>query len=132
MNIVHVNFDIFLFFRILCICILRTNCKDWCEENSERYKNQTKVFCLFFFFFFIFIKLFSSHDKYIRYLIEITKVWKVNQNQTKPLISGRPVNLKTPSLGRKKFEFYGDLVYEFRKIIGKNDFPNHFKKISSL
>ena len=26
-------------------------------------------------------------------------------------------------------EFYGDLVYKFRKIIGKNDFPYHFKKI---
>ena len=26
-------------------------------------------------------------------------------------------------------EFYGDLVYKFRKIIGKNDFPDHFKKI---
>ena len=26
-------------------------------------------------------------------------------------------------------EFYGDLVYKFKKIIGKNDFPYHFKKI---
>ena len=26
-------------------------------------------------------------------------------------------------------EFYGDLVYKFRKVIGKNDFPYHFKKI---
>ena len=26
-------------------------------------------------------------------------------------------------------EFYGDLVYKFRKIIGKNGFPYHFKKI---
>ena len=26
-------------------------------------------------------------------------------------------------------EFYGDLVYKFRKIIGKIDFPYHFKKI---
>ena len=26
-------------------------------------------------------------------------------------------------------EFYGDLVYKFSKIIGKNDFPYHFKKI---
>ena len=25
-------------------------------------------------------------------------------------------------------EFYGVLVYTFRKIIGKNDFPSHFKK----
>ena len=27
-------------------------------------------------------------------------------------------------------EFYGDLVYKFRKIIANNDFPYHFKKIS--
>ena len=26
-------------------------------------------------------------------------------------------------------EFYGDLVYKFRKIIGENHFPYHFKKI---
>ena len=26
-------------------------------------------------------------------------------------------------------EFYGDLVYKFRKIISKSDFPYHFKKI---
>ena len=26
-------------------------------------------------------------------------------------------------------EFYGDLVYKFKKIIGKNYFPYHFKKI---
>ena len=26
-------------------------------------------------------------------------------------------------------EFYGDLLYKFRKIIGKNDFIYHFKKI---
>ena len=31
--------------------------------------------------------------------------------------------------GLSEPEFYGDLVYKFRKIIGKNDFSNHFKKI---
>ena len=31
--------------------------------------------------------------------------------------------------GLSEPEFYGDLMYKFRKIIGKNDFPNHFKKI---
>ena len=29
--------------------------------------------------------------------------------------------------GLSEPEFYGDLVYKFRKIIGKNDFPYHFK-----
>ena len=40
------------------------------------------------------------------------------------------VGLKTLLLqGLSESEFYGDLVYKFRKIIGKNDFPYHFKKI---
>ena len=41
------------------------------------------------------------------------------------------VGLKTLLLqGLSEPEFYGDLVYTFRKIIGKNDFPYHFKKIN--
>ena len=40
------------------------------------------------------------------------------------------VGLKTLLLqGLSEPESYGDLVYKFRKIIGKNDFPYHFKKI---
>ena len=40
------------------------------------------------------------------------------------------VGLKTLLLlGLLEPEFYGDFVYKFRKIIGKNDFPFHFKKI---
>ena len=35
------------------------------------------------------------------------------------------INKKSLSI----WTFYGDLVYKFRKIIGKNDFPDHFKKI---
>ena len=34
-----------------------------------------------------------------------------------------PIALRGPA------EFYGKLVYKFRKIIGKNDFSYHFKKI---
>ena len=41
------------------------------------------------------------------------------------------VGLKTLLLqGLSEPEFYGDLVYKFRKIIGKYDFPHHFKKIN--
>ena len=41
------------------------------------------------------------------------------------------VRFKTLLLqGLSEPEFYGDLVYKFRKIIGKNDFSHHFKKIS--
>ena len=40
------------------------------------------------------------------------------------------VGLKTLLLqGLSEPEFYGDLVYKFRKIIGKNGFSYHFKKI---
>ena len=40
------------------------------------------------------------------------------------------VGLKTRLLaGLLEPEFYGDLMYKFRKIIGRNDFPYHFKKI---
>ena len=40
------------------------------------------------------------------------------------------VGLKTLLLeGLSEPEFYGGLVYKFRKIISKNDFPYHFKKI---
>ena len=31
--------------------------------------------------------------------------------------------------GLSEPEFNGDLVYKFRKIIGRNDFPDHVKKI---
>ena len=40
------------------------------------------------------------------------------------------VGLKTlPLQGHSEPEFYGDLVYKFKKIIGNYDFPYHFKKI---
>ena len=45
-------------------------------------------------------------------------------------MSKHKVGLKTlPLQGLSEPEFYGDLVYKFRKIIGKNGFPYHFKKI---
>ena len=46
------------------------------------------------------------------------------------IVSKYNVRLKTLLLqGLSEPEFYGDLVYKFRKIIGKNDFPYHFKTI---
>ena len=40
------------------------------------------------------------------------------------------VGLRTLLLqGLSEPEFYGDLVYKFRKIIGQHDFPYNFKKI---
>ena len=46
------------------------------------------------------------------------------------IVSKYIVGLKTLLLeGLSEPAFYGDLVYKFRKIIGKTDFPYHFKKI---
>ena len=46
------------------------------------------------------------------------------------IVSKYNVGLKSLLLpGLSDPEFNGDLVYKFRKIIGKNDFPYHFKKI---
>ena len=46
------------------------------------------------------------------------------------IVSKNNVGLKTLLLqGLSEPGFYGDLVYKFREIIGKNDFPYHFKKI---
>ena len=40
------------------------------------------------------------------------------------------IGLRTLLLqGLSEPKFYGDLVYKFRKIISKNDFSFHFKKI---
>ena len=45
------------------------------------------------------------------------------------IVSKYNVGLKTLLLqGLSEPEFYGDLVYKFRKTIGKNDFPYHFQK----
>ena len=46
------------------------------------------------------------------------------------LVSKYNVRLKTFLLqGLSEPEFYGDLMFKFRKIIGINDFPYHFKTI---
>ena len=46
------------------------------------------------------------------------------------IMSKYNVGLKSLLLqGLSEPQFYGDLVYKFRKIIGKNDFPYHFRKI---
>ena len=46
------------------------------------------------------------------------------------IVSKYNVGMKTLLLqGLSEPEFYGNLVYKFRKITGKNDFSYHFKKI---
>ena len=47
------------------------------------------------------------------------------------IVSKYNVGLKTLLLqGLSEPEFYGDLVYKFRKIIGKNDFPYLLKNVT--
>ena len=61
-------------------------------------------------------KIRKAFSKFYRRHFDI--VFKYNVGLKKLLLEG----LSEP-------KFYGDLVYKFRKIIGKNDFPYHFKKI---
>ena len=61
---------------------------------------------------------------------EIRKAFSKFYRRHFDIVSKYNVGLKTLLLqGLSEPELYGDLVYEFRKIIGKNDFPYHFKKI---
>ena len=51
-------------------------------------------------------------------------------NRHYELISKFNVGLKTLlGEGLSEPEFYGDLVYKFKKLIGMNDFSFHFRKI---
>ena len=89
----------------------------------------------------------TSYGVYISQLIRFTRVsrkllrqgyryHKIRKTFSKvyrwhfDIVSKYNVGLKTLLLqGLSEPEFYVDLVYKFRKIIGKNDFPYDFKKI---
>ena len=77
----------------------------------------------------------ASYGVYISQLIRLARVSSHvddfnTRNKDFDIVSKYNVGLKTFLLqGLSEPEFYGDLVYKFRKIIGKNDFPYHFKKI---
>ena len=45
------------------------------------------------------------------------------------LVSKYNTGLRSLLEGLSEPEFYGDLVYKFRKIVGKIEFPDQFKKI---
>ena len=77
---------------------------------------------------FIFLNLFDLIEFLVMFmtLILVIKFYRRHFD----IVSKYKVGLKTLLLqGLSEPEFYGDLVYKFRKIIGKNDFPYHFKKI---
>ena len=69
-------------------------------------------------------KMLSSRYRPLRVFLPTFSSFSLN------IVSKYNVGLKRLLLeGLSEPEFYGDLVYKFRKIIGKNDFPYHFKKI---
>ena len=71
-------------------------------------------------------KLLRQGYKYHNFRREFSKFYRRHFD----LVSKNNVGLKTLLLqGLSKPEFYGDLVYKFRKIIDKYDFAYHFKKI---
>ena len=57
-----------------------------------------------------------------------TYIIVLSRNTICPLY-GYKIALLTVSNSLSEPEFYGDFVYKCRKIIGKYDFPYHFKKI---
>ena len=64
-------------------------------------------------------KIRKAFSKFYRRHFDI--VSKYNVGLTRLLLEG----LSEP-------KFYGDLVYKFRKIIGKNDFPYHFNRYKKI
>ena len=62
-------------------------------------------------------KIRKAVSKFYQRHFDIVSKYNVGLKKTRPLES-----ISEP-------EFYGDLVYKFRKIIDKNDFPYHFKNI---
>ena len=74
-------------------------------------------------------KLLRQEYRYHKYH-KIRKAFSKFYRRHFEIVSKYNAGLKTLLLqGLSEPEFYGDLVYKFRKIIGKNDFPYHFKKI---
>ena len=61
---------------------------------------------------------------------KIRKTFSKFYRRHSDIVSEYYVGLKTLLEGLSQTEFYGDLVYKFRKIIGKNDFSYHFKTIT--
>ena len=71
-------------------------------------------------------KLLRQGYRYHKIRKAVSKFYRRHFN----IVSKYDVGFKTLLLeGLSEPDFYGDLVYQFRKIIGKNDFPYHFKKI---
>ena len=75
-------------------------------------------FLLFFFFLFVFKSVLQYH---FTHFVPIPFI---------PLVSKFNVGLKSPlQQGLSEPEFYGDLVYKFRKVYACNDFNTQFREI---
>ena len=70
-------------------------------------------------------KLLRQGYRYHKFRKAFSKFYRRHSDIVLNIIGLRALLLQ----GLSEPEFYGDLVYKFRKIIGKNDFPYHFKKI---
>ena len=82
---------------------------------------ESHVFFYYYYYFYVFILSLLLQCKFAN-----LKFYRRHFD----IVSKYNVGLKTLLLqGLSEPEFYGDLVYKFRKIIGKNDFPYYFKKI---
>ena len=97
------------------------------------------IFLNFFFFFFARVPShvddFNTQNKVLtaelfRQGYRLRKAFSNCYRRHFDLVSNYNVGLKTLLLqGRFEPEFYGNLVYKFRKIIAKYDFLYHFKKL---
>ena len=75
---------------------------------EQKYENYQNFYLFFFFFFFCFFFFFFLLVKLSVYL-----------NSLKTLLQQ----------GLSELEFYGDLVYRFRKIVGKSNFSEQFRQL---
>ena len=88
------------------------------SSNVDNFNTRNKVLTA---------KLLRQGYRYHKLLKAFSKVYRRHFD----IVSKYNVGSKTLLLqGLSKPEFYGNLVYKVRKIIGKNDFPYHFKKIT--
>ena len=66
-------------------------------------------------------------------MLSVSQTFSIFYRRHYELISKFNVGLKTPLReGLSEPEFYGDLFYKFRKLIGGNEFAFQFRKITTL
>ena len=71
-------------------------------------------------------KLFKQGYRYHKLRKTFSKLYRRHYDQVSKFNVGLKSLLKQ---GLSESEFYGDLVYKFRNIVGRNDFSDQFRKI---